>query len=360
MFKFRNNASLIFVALVVIISACKKHEIVPPPGSSTPVFTAVGTFGTQQIELRAGDANVVMTTESALLNGVDFFKGILGNEEFKLEIGLFGGDVDIQNPPVPTFSNQSAILFGNLSQQSPLYSVKKDSLPNSNFISQIEWEVDGVLQPVLNDLSILNPGKYQVCAHIKFTDNTETTLCNEVIVGFKPNAVFDLEFVLGQDHNLMAWIDPELGVVQSVKWFQNGILVSNLNQLNMYIEDDSHLIQAEVLFTNGVRSLRGVIVDADLTGKNIFDFSKFSDVYPLEWDFKAKLKVIKNNIEYFSHTTPNDESKIVVENVQYFGLNTSGKPVYILKGHLNVNLKSNIAPTIIPLDLDVSFGISLK
>ncbi len=351
---------LSLVAMMFVLNACKKNEIIPPPGSSTPVFTAVGSFGSEEIDLRAGDDNVVMTTESTLSNGVDFFKGTLGNQEFNLEIGVFGGDVDFQNPPVPEFSNQSAISFAHLAQQPPLFSIKKDSLPNSASIIKVEWEVNGVMQTVLDNLEIRDPGKHQVCGHVTFNDNTVQTVCNEVIVGFKTNVAFELQFVLGQNHNLMAWIDPQIGTVQSVKWFQDGVLVSDLNQLNKYLEDESHLIQAEVLFTNGVRSLRSVLVDGDLTGKNIFDFSKSCAFFPVEWDFKAKVKVMKNNIAYYSHLTPNSSNQIVLNDVQYYGLSPQGKAVYILKGHLNVNVKSNISPTVIPLDLNLSFGISLK
>jgi hypothetical protein len=120
------------------------------------------------------------------------------------------------------------------------------------------------------------------------------------------------------------------------------------------------LIQAEVLFTNGVRSLRSVIVDADLTGKNIYDFAKFYKVFPSEWDFKAKVKVMKDNIAYYSHLTPNSSNQMVLDDVQYYGLSPQGKEVYILKGHINVNVKSNFSSTVIPLYLNLSFGISLK
>jgi hypothetical protein len=360
MIKNRKIFILPLVAVMFVLNACKKNEIIPPPGSSTPVFTAIGSFGNEEIDLRAGDNGVVMTTESTLLNGVDFFKGNLGNQNFTIEIGVFGGDVDFQNSQVPEFSNQSAISFAYLAQQPPLFSIRKDSLPNSASIIKVEWEVNGVMQTLLDNLEIRDPGKYQVCGHVTFNDNTVETVCNEVIVGFKPNVAFELQFVLGQNHNLMAWIDPQIGIVQSVKWFQDGVLVSDLNQLNKHLEDESHLIQAEVLFTNGVRSVRSVVVDADLTGKNIYDFSKFYNIFPSEWDFKAKVKVMKNNIAYYSYLTPNSSNQIVVDDVKYHGLNPQGKEVYILKGHLNVNVKSNISSTVIPLDLNFAFGIALK
>lgn len=360
MIKTRILISFSLLSLMLILNACKKNEIIPPPGSTTPVFTAIGSFGNEEIDLRAGDNNVLMTTESVLLNGVDFFKGTLGNQDFNVEIGVFGGNVDFQNPSVPEFSNQSALSFAYLAQQPPLFEIKKDSLPNSESILKVEWEVNGVMQTVIDNLQIRDPGKYQVCAHVTFNDNSEETLCNEVIVGFKPNVAFELEFVLGQNHNLMAWIDPQIGVVQSVKWFQDGVLVSDMTQLNKYLEDESHLIQAEVIFTNGVKSLRSVLVDGDLVGNSIYDFSKTCAIFPIQWDFKAKVKVIKDNVAYFSHSTPNSSNQIVVYDVKYYGLNPQGKAVYILKGHLNVNVKSNMSPTVIPLDLDVAFGISLK
>jgi hypothetical protein len=360
MFKVKYLASLSLFAFLLVISACKKNEIIPPPGSSTPVFTAIGSFGSDAIDLRAGDDDVVMTTETSILNGVDFFKGNLGNESFNIEIGVYGGDVDVQNPSVPDFSSLEDISFAHLAQQPPLFVIKKDSLPNSASIIKVEWEVDGVMQTNLDDLEIHEPGKYQICAHVTFTDYSVKSVCNEVIVGFKPNVAFELEFVMGQDHNLMAWIEPSLGIIQSVHWFQDGVAVSDLNQLNQTIQNGNHLIQAEVLFTNGVKQWRSVVVDADLTGKNIFDFYETCSIAPLQWDFKAKLKVVKDGIEYFSHLTPNNTNKIIVSEVKYFGLNSLGKAVYIIKGQIHVNLKSLISPTVVPLDLNVSFGISLK
>lgn len=360
MFRIKYIANCSFLAFLLVIGSCKKNEIIPPPGSSTPVFTAIGTFGSEVIDLRAGDDGVIMNTVSLLSHGVDFFTGNLGNEEFNIEVGLYGGNVDIQNPTLPDLSGQSDISFAFLAPQPPLLTIKKDSLPNCASIIKVEWEVDGVMQPTLNDLEIREPGRYQICAHVTFNDYSVRSLCNEIIVGFKSNAAFELEFVMGQDHNLMAWVEPSIGTIQSVNWFQDGNPVSNLNQLNKYIQDGSHLIQAEVLFTNGVKRLRSVIVDAELTGKNIFDFAEHYSYSNLEWDFKSKLKVVSNGIEYFSHMTPNSTNKIEVNEVKYFGLNSLGKAVYIIKGQIHANLKSNISSTIIPLDLDVSFGISLK
>jgi hypothetical protein len=69
---------------------------------------------------------------------------------------------------------------------------------------------------------------------------------------------------------------------------------------------------------------------------------------------------MKNNIAYYSHLTPNSSNQMVLDDVQYYGLSPQGKEVYILKGHINVNVKSNFSSTVIPLNLNLSFGISLK
>jgi hypothetical protein len=67
MIKNRILISFSLLSLMLILNACKKNEIIPPPGSTTPVFTAIGSFGNEEIDLRAGDNNVLMTTESVLL-----------------------------------------------------------------------------------------------------------------------------------------------------------------------------------------------------------------------------------------------------------------------------------------------------
>jgi hypothetical protein len=351
---------ILFFLLTVFLGSCKKEVIPPPPtGSNAPVFNATGTFGTETLDFHAGKSNVQMTTQIENHNGVNLYKGILGDGETEVELGIFDSNIDIESTDLPDFTGINHLSYAYKSNQ-PLLEIKKDSFPNNESILKIQWEVDGVMQPTLNNLSIQEPGRYQVCAHVTFTDNSVEDLCNEIIVGYKSNADFLLKFFLGQNLSFQSWIEPTNGTVQSINWFIDGVSMGASASLNQQLTYQKHLIEAEVRFTNGVKKRRRVLVDGELEGNTIFDFGCIGNPAPIEWDFKSVVKVRKNGLEYSSINTNNGAHKIDVESVTYYGVNANGESVYLLKGNLDVNLKCTTSTTVLPLNMDVTFGFAVK
>ncbi len=346
----------LLAACILLAGSCKK-EIIPPPGSTSPVFMADGSFGGEPVTLHAGDDDVMMSTESATLNGVSFYKGILGNSQVRVEMGIFAGDVDLQNPILPDFGSITELRFANV-PSNPLLKIVKDSFPNAELINQIQWEVNGEMKG-LNVLEIYEPGKYQVCAHVTFSDYSEETVCNEIIVGFKTSADFELNYFLGQDLSFKSWIKTFGSTVQSVQWFKDEVPVGNTDELNISLNDQSYLIRAEVVFTNGVKRSKTVLIDGTLDGNNIHDFTKPGLAPLFLWDYTSKVKVTKNGVDYYSHNTPNNSNKVIVNDINYYGLNGEGDPVYILNGVVDVDVKS-ASGIVLPLHLNVSFGFAVK
>lgn len=359
--KFTHIARLFLVLLsFVTLQACKK-EIIPPPASNDPVFTALGTFGNNIIQLNAGDEGVVMVSEVETIHNIPFYKGILGNGSTEIELGIFPGNLDIENAATPDFLNVSEInlvyLDGN-----PIVEIFKDSLPNQEAILSIAWTVTdntGTSQPMTNNLSISKPGKYNVCALVTFNDFSTSTICNELLVGFQKNADFTLNFYHGQTNNVQAWIDETVGVLQSVNWYDNGTFVGSSSDLNLTIDSNNHLIRAEVLFTNGVKMNRTILIDGSLNGKNFADFTYLINPNIEPWDFKAKVKVKKDGITYFSENTPNATNKITIQEAKYHGISPQGKQVYLIKGIIQSDLKS-ASGIVLPLSLQVSLGIAVN
>lgn len=347
----------LLAACVLLAGSCKK-EIIPPPGSTSPVFVASGTFGGEAVSLNAGDDNVTMSTQSTQQNGVDFYEGILGNSQFKIDMGIFAGDIDMENPSLPDFQNIHELSFASMPGGAPIYKIVKDSFPNRELIHQIQWEVNGEMKG-LDVLEINQPGKYQVCAHVTFSDYTVETICNEVIVGFKTSADFELNFFLGQDHSFKSWVKTFGSNVQSVKWFDGTQEIDNSEILNTTLSSERHFIRAEILFANGVKRSKTVLIDGALTGFNIYDFTKPGLAPLFLWDYTAKVKVTKDGVDYYSHNTPNSTNRITVDNITYYGVNEDGDNVYILNGKVNVNLKS-AAGVVKLLKMDISFGFAVK
>lgn len=346
----------LLAACILIAGSCQK-EIIPPPGSTSPVFKAEGTLGGENVVLHAGDDDVLMSTESMMSNGVAFYQGVLGNSNIKLEMGIFAGDVDLQNPVLPDFGAINEIRYA-ATATSPLLRIVKDSFPNRELINQIQWEVNGEMKG-LNVLEIYEPGKYQVCAHVTFANYSQQTICNEIIVGFKTSADFELNFFLGQDLTLKSWIKTFGSTVQSVQWYNDEVPVGNADELNIGLSSGSHFIRAEVLFTNGVKRSKTVLIDGTLAGNNIHDFTKPGLAPLFLWDYTAKVKVTKNGVNYYSHNTPNSGNKITVDKITFYGLNDDGDPVYILNGAIDVNVKS-ASGYVLPLHMNVSFGFAVK
>lgn len=354
--KFSTLHALLFM-LLLVFTGCKK-EIIPPPGSTEPVFTAEGTFGGQNIVLKAGDDNVLMQTEIEKINGVNFFKGILGNSQTQLEMGIFAGNIDIPGYPLPDFSNTSELSFAAVSSQ-PLMSISKYSFTNSGMISSIQWEVDGEMQSQLNNLKIYEPGLYNVCAHVTFTDNSTASLCEEIIVGYNCNANFDLNFFLGQDHSFKSWIKTLQGTVQKTQWYLNDSLYGEMDEINTDLNSGSHTIRAVTSFTNGVKKTKSILIDGSLYGNNIDNLLKSATFSAGLQDYTVKVKMKRDGMVYTSENTSNASNKVAVDNIAYHGTNAAGDPVYIIHGTINANLKSANG-NILPLKMKVSFGVAAK
>lgn len=355
-FKSLSKATLIIFSALVF-SGCKK-EIIPPPGSAEPVFKAEGTFNGQDISLRAGDDDVLMETQVQEINGVHFFSGTLGNSNIELEMGVYAGDLD-KPQSESAFSGMSSINFAYEPGQ-PLYTLCKDSLLNASSILKVMWEVNGAIYPEQDVLNIYEPGKYTICAHVVFSDYSESMLCNEVLVGFRQNADFAINFMMGQDLTFQSWISPISGTVSNINWYINGQVISNQQVLGTHLNSGEYIVTAEVFFTNGVKLSRNILIDGNLTGHNIYDFTQSASILPLKWDYTAKLKLKKDGVEYFSDKALNSTNKISVSEIKYHGMNSKGKAVYLLKGTVDANLKSASGTSTFPLQLNVSFGFAVE
>lgn len=356
MYNLKATYKLTLLLVCVLLAGSCRKEIVPPPGPTSPVFMANGSFGGDAIMLNAGDDNVVMSTESTLLNGVDFYKGILGNDQIKVEMGIFAGNIDLANPVLPDFNSINQLSFANV-QGSPQFRLVKDSFPNSQLIDQIVWEVNGEIKGI-NTLEIYEPGKYQICAHVTFNNYTQQTVCNEVIVGFKTSADFELNYFLSQD-TFKSWVKAYGSQVQSITWYRDNEAVGSTDVLDINLSSESHFIRAEVLFANGVKRSKTILVDGTLAGRNLFDFTK-PGLAPLYlWDYTVAVKVTRDGTDYYSKLASNNANKIIVNDIKYYGLNKDGDRVYILDGTVNVDVKSATG-AVKPLHLNVSFGFAVK
>ncbi len=354
------NFSNIIVAVftLILFNSCKK-EIVEIPESNSPIFTVEGQIGDDQVNFVVGDDNSVFTSAIEKINGIDFYNGIMVNGLTEIELGLFRGDNDIASVDINKLVSFGNFSFAELSYQ-PIFEVNKNYFENSSNIKEIKWFVDGIYAGT-NSLSIVNPGKYQVCAQINYNNLPVKTVCNEVLVGFTHNANFELKHTLFENNQLQAWIEcPSNTTISKIKWFINDNLVSENLILNANIEDQINSIKAEIEFANGSKRIRTILVDGTKSNGSFEDFAIYENTNVSLWDYKLKLNLKYKGEDFSSINSNNDEGIFKVSSITLLGNDSAGFPVYIFKGVLNAKVESKVTNEILDIYLNISWGLSIK
>jgi len=353
----RKFTTVLFLALIVSISSCKKEIVDEPLAETVPVFRADGAIGGDSFSMIAGKNNFFMNTMSSNIDGVDFFFGSLSDGVTELEMGIYDGKIDLTGSSVIQDLPEYVSIAMNPSQ--PLVFLSKDLFPNKMLIEEIKWYVDDLFVGV-NSIALYKPGKFNVCAVVTFNNGSSSTLCNEMIVGFSKNAIGQVRHLLTPNGNLQTWIEEGQVPVQSVKWFVDGVFVIDAIKLGQSINEESHLVTAEINFTNGVKRTKSVLIDGSNNGYFIDDFSFFeNNSGSVNWDFNTSISLKINGKQYLSKTAPNQTSTVHVTDVVYYGKNSSGKAVFKISANVLCNLKEVGTNVILPFNCSTVFGVEI-
>lgn len=358
-FYTKNILILIISATTLIIGACKKEVIQDPIVNSTPVFTANVLLGEEEFLLEAGNDDVLMETFTIEHNGVNRYSGKLGKEDVFIEMGVYQGDMDLNEPFSPK-NFQGALQFIELPNQ-PLITLSKEDFPNTGSIDEIVWFVDGV-ESAINNLQINEPGKYAICAEVHFNGGSVSTLCNELLVGYHTNANCRIRHFINANNALKVWIDEETSEISSIDWFVDGVKVSEDPILEMPIDQNGHMVQAVINFTNGSTRKKTILADGSQIGHFIDDFSHAEDdaLNDVRWDYGVLIQVKKNGKTYSTLGADNDDSNVQVTDIKYFGLNDQGKQVYKCEAQVNAMVKDVNGTEILPLSFTTKFGLEMN
>lgn len=346
-----------FILLSFLIFSCKK-EIEEIPPSNSPIFDINGTIGGNTVDVKVDESTAKFESTYEKVNGVNFFKGTLYHSDFELEIGLFDGNLDKSSLSVYDLKNTSQLLFMQ-ENNSDLFYANKFYFNNPQFISNIEWYVDGLYYST-NTISIKKPGRYEICAYVNYLDQTQNKLCNDVVLGYTKNAVFSLEYELGAEKNLVAWIYENNQTVSSVSWFVDGQFACDCLYLEKKLDNQIHEIKAEIVFQNGVRRTRKILVDGNNNEQSMIDFAFLENLSELKNDYKAKVVFKENGIIYRSDIVSNTTNKFEIKEVSYLGKNSNADNVYRVKGKVQLLVKAEATNETKFINLDVSWGFVLK
>jgi hypothetical protein len=348
--------------IIISLASCKKEEVVLPE-SNDPVFRVDGSFDGQNFSLIAGDNNAYMHTMTETVNGVEVFSGNLSNGDFSVEMGVYNGLIDMPSSQVVL---ELVDLNPNFSMNSTqgLMFLSKNMLvsPSGQYIEQIFWYIDGVFAGV-NDVVIYDPGKYEVCAEAKFADGTVQSLCNELIVGYKHNANFSIDFSIDQLGNLESSIDNMGYDINMVNWTMDSVSMTNqTDYLQQVVNSGVHYLNAQVHFTNGVVRSKTALIDGSLAARHIPDFTVFEETAPefiIPRDFNIRLKVKSAGSLYLSEMVDNSNSSLTITGVEYYGKNSSGNDVYKIMVNVSAQLKETITLETVSINFSSSFGIEI-
>jgi hypothetical protein len=351
-------STVLFLICMVLVSSCKKEEVEEPLTETEPVFRADGTIGSDTFSLVAGKDNFYMNTMSENIDGVDYYYGSLSDGVTELEMGVYAGNIDMPSTSITQSIPEYTSLAMNPMQ--PLVYLSKDLFPNNMLMQEIQWFVDGSFKGV-NAITLNNPGKFNVCAVVTFTDGSTDTLCNEMIVGYSKNAIGQIRHMLTANGNLQTWVEEDQVPVQSIKWFVDGVFVTDANKLAQNINQESHLITAEISFSNGVQRTKSVLIDGSNNGYFIDDFSYFeSDLISFHWDFKTCIALKINGKSYHSKNAPNQTSEVHITNISYYGVNSSGKAVFKVSADVSCNLREDLSNEVLPFSCSTVFGVEIE
>lgn len=341
----------------LVLLSCKK-ELDEIPESNSPIFFISGTIGANAIDVKVDETTANFESSTVDVNGVKFFNGTLINSDFELEIGLFDGNLDQSSLSLNDLKKLTQLSFAQTSN-SDLFYANKYYFNNPQFISSIEWFVNDNYYSS-NTISINQAGRYVICAKVTYLDQTQNTICNDVILGYQKNAVFSLEHELEPNNNLYAWIYEDNQTVSSISWFIDGQYECDCLYLNKQIDNQVHEIKAEISFQNGTKRTRTILVDGDNDKKSIIDFAFLENLSDLKNDYKTKIKYKENGIEYFSDIISNSSGKFELKEISYVGKNTNADDVYCIKANIQASVKSLTNNETKSINLDVSWGLILK
>lgn len=345
--------------MVFIIFACKKEKLPELPENNSPIFSIEGTLDGENVSIEAGENNYFMHSEEFEFNNVKQWRGSLKNGTNLFELILSDGIIDVPN----SHFDISELDFLSLTEMpnEPLLYLSKNNLTNSDYIEHITWIVNGETHTNQGPLILFEPGQYSICAQTTFIDQTEATICSEVILGYDKNAKGALRFILGQNNTLLAFFDTPEYEIDYVEWFYNDSLIST-DQVNLSTEmiTNSCHLKGIVHYSNGVVRSRTAYIDKLSPQNYIQDLTTFEDQSSTSWDFKLRLNFSLNGQNYRSIESTTTDTQFEIISMEEFGYNANGEKVLLVNGILNTLIFHEESASEVNANLTFSFALPYK
>lgn len=349
------RASLILLVLFTSF-ACKKEKIEMPVTtySETPVFSVSGTIGGSSILFQAGTDGAYLENFNTIINGVNRYGGRMIQGDNYVEIALFDGNLSLPDAAFPT--NSTTI---SLSQDFslPLLKVIKSSLSNQDLISELQFTVNG--EAVGNELSISEPGIYEVCTNVSYFNGSSKEVCNEVIVGYRDLGAFNLKTTFSGQNIITGEVISALPI-SSIDWYLNGVFQQTSIDFYQPLSTGLKELTAKVHFANGITRSHSVIVDGTIALNYLQDLNSFKSGIndALYQDFKGEISILKDGVLY-EHVGGSGNSNIIVTNYSYYGKSPNGVDIYKISGIVSTQMKNMTTNEVVSSQFSVVFGLEI-
>lgn len=348
--------ALSFLALV----GCSKQDIVIPE-SNDPIFEVRGTLGNEDFELVAGADNGFMFTSTKVHNGVRVFTGKLSNGETSVEMGIFDGNLDMPGN-IPEVDLQNVALDLARRYYDPLAVLNAQSIvPNQN-ATNVDWYINGTFAGS-GQISIYEPGRYDVCAHVTFVTGQTEQLCDEIILGYTRNANCSIALDLSQSGMILADLNTTGELVQSVEWILNDIVVGTNDTLEYALPYGiGNQLKARVTFENGVVREKSCFIDGQdptqwISDFSIFEFSSTPSIIPQ--DYQVRMIINHDDKLYESIQAENDGSSITLLSLEPFEENANGNNVYKATLQIEAIVMEMSTEKLIPVSFIATLGVEV-
>ncbi|SFT53779.1 hypothetical protein SAMN05216474_1164 [Lishizhenia tianjinensis] len=344
-------STILTLSFLLVLSACKKDEMPELVESNEPVFMVKGKIGQEEINIVAGDDNQYMYTGFDERNGVNLFYGDISNNNSSFKLTIHDGNLDNDN--LELITNQPQFAFTR-NAVTPTFQFAIDSFANNVKIDAIDWYVNGDYYSS-NSITLYEHGLFNICAEVTFVDGEVANLCNDVILGYKKHAIGQPVHIVGSTGRLSVF-NNTIYPIDNVEWYVNGVLFSDAIELSTSAFTGRVPITVIVNYSNGVQRTKSIMVDFDLEGKFIQDFSFAENINPLNNDYSLDLRFEIDGETWISNIPENDSLFVEISKYEKYKENVDGIPVSIANGLINCKLKRLSDGMIRDAELDLTFG----
>lgn len=346
----------ILVSGTFLLFACQKEEFQKPeePASETPVFSVRGTVGENQIDMTAGVDEAYQETAVMNINGIDFLSGkmIKGSSVFSLAIS--SGEIGV----TPTFSTMTTPSLSFAYAEQNWYTVSHQGLPNSQQIKSITYSLDGM--EIGSNVSILSAGFHTICANVVFNDGTVRTVCNKLLLGYKDLAGYKIKFNPQQGAGTTnLWLESSSTPIAGVKWYVNGELTSEQQQMSLNPGAGVVSVKAVTTFINGIVREHEVLVDTDGQGRYMLDMETYKTTVEQIYfnDFKVQMSFQNDTDVFKSYASIDNPGSFAVHSISLFKQQPNGNKIYKVSGTINGNVMGLLSGNLLHSQLEVTFAV---